>query len=194
MHERIILACPSVSALPTRKHDYCATIAPYTTPPPTPPVYAIHHSILVMAISCKGQRVSLAEGRRNRGIRRVVLDPSLHTHTYIHLSFYLSVSLYLHLYSFTRSLSTHTHIYISLSIYLYLSISIYIVLLDPSQHTHTHTYISLSIYLYLSFSIYIDILFRNPSSDKGVQAGGRDRGTDNQTRFVLYLYEVYRSS
>jgi len=33
-------------------HDDCAIHAP----PPTPPVYAIHHTILVMAISCKGQR------------------------------------------------------------------------------------------------------------------------------------------
>jgi len=32
-------------------HGYCAIYAP----PPPPPVYAIHHTILVMAISCKGQ-------------------------------------------------------------------------------------------------------------------------------------------
>jgi len=32
-------------------HDHCAIYAP----PPTPPLYAIHHTILVMAISCKGQ-------------------------------------------------------------------------------------------------------------------------------------------
>ena len=34
---------------------YCTTVAQYTPPPPTPPFYGIHHSILVMAISCKGQ-------------------------------------------------------------------------------------------------------------------------------------------
>jgi len=32
-------------------HNYCATYAP----PLTPSVYAIHHTILVIAISCKGQ-------------------------------------------------------------------------------------------------------------------------------------------
>jgi len=32
-------------------HDHCALYAP----PPTPPVYATHHTILMMAISCKGQ-------------------------------------------------------------------------------------------------------------------------------------------
>jgi len=33
-------------------HAQCAIIY---APPPTPPFYAIHHTILVMAISCKGQ-------------------------------------------------------------------------------------------------------------------------------------------
>jgi len=32
-------------------HDYCAMY----DPPPTPRVYAMHYTILVMAISCKGQ-------------------------------------------------------------------------------------------------------------------------------------------
>jgi len=38
---------------------YCNTIARVLCnirpPPPNPPVYAMHHTILVMAISCKGQ-------------------------------------------------------------------------------------------------------------------------------------------
>jgi len=33
-------------------HDYCAM---YDAPPPNPLLYAIDHTILVMAISCKGQ-------------------------------------------------------------------------------------------------------------------------------------------
>jgi len=37
-------------------HGHCAIYAP----PPTPPVYATHHTILVMAISCKGQGTPLA--------------------------------------------------------------------------------------------------------------------------------------
>jgi len=32
-------------------HDHCAVYAP----PPTPPLYALHQTVLVMAISCKGQ-------------------------------------------------------------------------------------------------------------------------------------------
>ena len=50
-----------VSAPPTRiahtialrLHDYCAIYGP----PPPPLVHAIHHTILVMAISCKGQLI-----------------------------------------------------------------------------------------------------------------------------------------
>jgi len=40
--------------------DHCAIYAPL----PTPPLYAIHHTILVMAISCKGQSESGC-GRQN---------------------------------------------------------------------------------------------------------------------------------
>ena len=54
VHESIIFYCPH----PTRiahtiallLHGYCAI---YDSPP-TPLVYAIQHTILVMAISCKG--------------------------------------------------------------------------------------------------------------------------------------------
>jgi len=34
---------------------YCTAIGQHTTPHPTPFVYTIHHTILAMAISCKGQ-------------------------------------------------------------------------------------------------------------------------------------------
>jgi len=55
VHESIIFYC----SLPTRiahtialrLHDYCAMY----DAPPTPPLYVIHHTMLVMAISCKGQ-------------------------------------------------------------------------------------------------------------------------------------------
>jgi len=33
-------------------------------PPPDPPFYTIHHTILVMAISCEGRAVALARGMR----------------------------------------------------------------------------------------------------------------------------------
>ena len=45
-------------ALPTLLQYYCTTIGKYTTPPrphPTPLLYTIHHPILVIRISCKGQ-------------------------------------------------------------------------------------------------------------------------------------------
>ena len=41
-------------ALPTLLQYYCTSIGQYTTPHPNPLVYAIHHTILAMAISCKG--------------------------------------------------------------------------------------------------------------------------------------------
>jgi len=46
--------CPPPPAKPTLLQYACTTIAQYTPPPPTPPLYAIHHTMLVMAISCKG--------------------------------------------------------------------------------------------------------------------------------------------
>ena len=46
---------PRPPAKPTPLQYYCATDAQHTTPPPTPLVYAIHHTILVITISCKGQ-------------------------------------------------------------------------------------------------------------------------------------------
>jgi len=49
----LLLALPHLQSLP-----YCNTIGrPFRNirPPPTPLSYAIHHTILAMAISCKGQ-------------------------------------------------------------------------------------------------------------------------------------------
>jgi len=42
-------------ALPTLLQYDCTAIGQYTTPPPTPLLYAIHHTTLVIPISCKGQ-------------------------------------------------------------------------------------------------------------------------------------------
>ena len=42
-------------ALPTLVQYYCTIIGQDTTPLPTSRLYAIHHTILVMAISCNGQ-------------------------------------------------------------------------------------------------------------------------------------------
>jgi len=46
-------SCPP--ALPTLVQYYCTTIGQYMTLLPTSRVYAIHHTILVITISCKGQ-------------------------------------------------------------------------------------------------------------------------------------------
>ena len=48
------LAC-NAYPIAIRLHDHCAIYAP----PPIPPLYAIHHAILVVAISCKGQLARL---------------------------------------------------------------------------------------------------------------------------------------
>jgi len=56
-------------ALPTRLQYDCTTIAQYMTPPPTSLVYAIHHTILVMTISCEGQlAVSRPRHRRSQPV------------------------------------------------------------------------------------------------------------------------------
>jgi len=47
--------CPLPSALPALLQYYCTSSTQHTTPPRPPFVYAIHHTILVMAISCEGQ-------------------------------------------------------------------------------------------------------------------------------------------
>jgi len=49
---------PAPPALPTRLHYYCTLVGQYTTPLPTSRLYAVHHTILVMTISRKGQVVS----------------------------------------------------------------------------------------------------------------------------------------
>ena len=55
MHESILLLLPPTTynapSIATRMHDYCAIY----DAPPTPLLYAIQHTILVIAISCKGQ-------------------------------------------------------------------------------------------------------------------------------------------
>jgi len=52
---------PTCKAYPILQY-YCTTIAQHTPPPTDAPLYAIHHTILVIAISCKGQP-SLAVAR-----------------------------------------------------------------------------------------------------------------------------------
>jgi len=49
---------PLLPAWPALLQYYCTSIVQYTTPPPTPKLYAIHPAILAMAISCKGQALA----------------------------------------------------------------------------------------------------------------------------------------
>jgi len=53
--ESIIRLLPPPPALRTLLHYYRTSIAQYTTSPPTPLLYVIHHTIVLTAISCKGQ-------------------------------------------------------------------------------------------------------------------------------------------
>jgi len=80
-HESIIICYLLLHLqLPKRLQYYCTTIAQFT-PPPDPPLYAVHYTILVMAISYKGQSrpsSSLRAPRmaRHEGERRwEVVDP-----------------------------------------------------------------------------------------------------------------------
>jgi len=70
--ESIILLLPPPPAKPTLLQYYCTTIEQYTRPPPTPPFYAIHHTILVMALSCKGQCTHRNHRRRRVRTARVL--------------------------------------------------------------------------------------------------------------------------
>jgi len=53
---RLSYHSPRPPALPTLVQYYCTTIGQYTTPLPTSRLYTIHHTRLVMTISCEGQR------------------------------------------------------------------------------------------------------------------------------------------
>jgi len=55
LHKSTILVLPRPPALPTRLQYDCKTFPQQTTPLPTLLLYAIHHTILVITILCKGQ-------------------------------------------------------------------------------------------------------------------------------------------
>jgi len=58
-----ILFSPPPPALPTLLQYYCPIIEQYTTPPPNSCLYAIHHTLLAITISCKGQATARAACR-----------------------------------------------------------------------------------------------------------------------------------
>jgi len=56
VYESTILSPPPrLPALPTLVQYDCTIIGQYKTPLPTSRLYAVHHTILVITISCKGQ-------------------------------------------------------------------------------------------------------------------------------------------
>ena len=63
MHESILLSLPPPTCIALTiamlLHVHCALY----DAPPTPLVYAIHHTILGMAISCKGQPTAYSDSR-----------------------------------------------------------------------------------------------------------------------------------
>jgi len=69
---------PSCNAYPIAilLHDFCAICSPQ----PTPPVYAIHHTLLVMAMLCKGQ-IPTSMCLTRRGAERVAASPQQATLT-----------------------------------------------------------------------------------------------------------------
>jgi len=62
----ILLSPPTCKAytIAILLHSYCAMYAP----PPTPPFYAVNHTIWVMAISCKGQFPSRSGWKKNSSV------------------------------------------------------------------------------------------------------------------------------
>jgi len=76
VHESIVLsffrrACIA-RTIAIRLHDYCAIY----DAPPTSPLYAINHTILVIAISCKGQ---ILDSRAGRGIPKMLVERLIET-------------------------------------------------------------------------------------------------------------------
>ena len=70
------LYCPPPPVLPALSQYYCMPIAQYAALPRPPLLHGIHYTILVMAISCKGQCArssATVTGHQGR-------CPQLHTH------------------------------------------------------------------------------------------------------------------
>ena len=59
----ILSSTPAHLHCPTLVQYYCTIIGQYTTPPPNSRLYAIHHAILVIKITCKGQPAAGGEDR-----------------------------------------------------------------------------------------------------------------------------------
>jgi len=90
VHDATILSPPPpppLSALPTLVQYYCTIIGQYTTSLLTSRLFAIHHTILVITISCKGQGSSLHNGGKrhetSRNLHSFTQPTRSITHTHI---------------------------------------------------------------------------------------------------------------
>ena len=125
--------CPLPPALPALLQYVCTSIAQYMTPPPPFPVYTIHHIILVIAISCKGQaaphssmsvfgftRIRLtrvhtsipplwycARGRRRIRIRGAPPPHSIMLSMYIYVCICVGISVYINIYIYIYIYGVH---------------------------------------------------------------------------------------
>ena len=68
------IAPPPTPATPTLLQYYCTTFAQYTPPHRPPPLYAIHHTLLVMATLCEGQFETSAPKERPPCLRSLEAD------------------------------------------------------------------------------------------------------------------------
>jgi len=77
--------CPPPPAKPTLLQYYCTTNAQYTLPHRPPPFNAMRHTILVMAISCKGQVTGVPVNKLSRrvsGSKRKSCKPINRSHAH----------------------------------------------------------------------------------------------------------------
>jgi len=137
---------PTCTARPIaiRMHGHCAIYAS----PPTPPSHAIQHTILVMALSCRGQILALPASREIIEHRRLLISKnstranqqnnqrSSHNHTRVRRS---------HIPAPPQGGSTPCvkevdPIYKCIYVYTHIYEYIY-------THTHTHKYIYIYIYI-----------------------------------------------
>jgi len=103
-------------ALPTLLQYYCTAIGQYTTPPSTSLLYAIHHTILVITISCKGQAtapIAFARVRRKCSpFRRSGLCTGRLTGIYIH------IPAYIYIYNIYTCMYIYIYIHMCVCVYI----------------------------------------------------------------------------
>jgi len=110
MHEPIILVLPCPTCIVHNSaillHDHCAIYDP-----PRPPLaYAIHYTILAMAISCKGQVRIYIHACMHACIHAC---KHIYTHTYVHTYIHTCMYTYMHtcMHTYIRTnIQTNMHI------------------------------------------------------------------------------------